>query len=429
MGKILVLCVDRDDDIGKKTSIKTPLIGEEANLEAAQALAIADPTESDVNAIYQAISTYRNLKERGEEVEVATIVGHRTRGSKADREVGKQLEALLEKDEFSSLVFVSDGADDDQILPLIQSRIKIEFVETVIVKQTKELEKSYHVIKTALKDPYFARIIFGIPGLIVLIWALTSLANMEQDALKIIFVVSGAYLVIRGFGIEDFVSKIFMTFKKSTSIESASFPLYIGAALTFLISIYVGYAYVTGDYFTNLLTEGAVGLDLVGIAIVYVSAFVQSAVGIFALASIFFFAARMGDMYYGKKVHRIKRYARSMVSVIAISIIVYFGSNFALSWNLALSSGPSFTVLLIWVFISFLITMAGFSVIRYLFIKRYVHPRLKKGLKVKDLKNQVKGEISFIDYKNNYFVYVKEEEKEKTRFGQVVRIDEDVFIH
>src|SRR5437660_1475214 len=73
--KILVLCVDRDDDIGVKTGIKTPLIGREANLNAATKLGLADPEDSDVNALLSAISTYDGLVRDGQLAEIATIVG------------------------------------------------------------------------------------------------------------------------------------------------------------------------------------------------------------------------------------------------------------------------------------------------------------------------------------------------------------------
>src|SRR5436853_197427 len=44
--KILVLCVDRDDDIGVKTGIKAPLVGREDNLAAATKLGLAETADS-----------------------------------------------------------------------------------------------------------------------------------------------------------------------------------------------------------------------------------------------------------------------------------------------------------------------------------------------------------------------------------------------
>ena len=40
--KLLVICIDRDDDIGKKAGIVSPVVGRNACLEAAQRLALED---------------------------------------------------------------------------------------------------------------------------------------------------------------------------------------------------------------------------------------------------------------------------------------------------------------------------------------------------------------------------------------------------
>ena len=60
-GRILVLCVDRDNDIGVKTGITTPVIGREENLSAASRLALEDPEESDANAIFGAVRILDSL--------------------------------------------------------------------------------------------------------------------------------------------------------------------------------------------------------------------------------------------------------------------------------------------------------------------------------------------------------------------------------
>ncbi|HDI85828.1 MAG TPA: DUF373 family protein, partial [Candidatus Korarchaeota archaeon] len=38
---MLILCVDRDDDLGLKTGLRGPVVGVEANTEAATRLALA----------------------------------------------------------------------------------------------------------------------------------------------------------------------------------------------------------------------------------------------------------------------------------------------------------------------------------------------------------------------------------------------------
>src|SRR5207247_1009848 len=95
--KILVLCVDRDDDIGVKTGIKTPLIGREANLNAATKLGLADPEDSDVNALLSAVSTYDGLVRDGQLAEIATICGDVHVGTSSDLILAQQLDQVLEQ--------------------------------------------------------------------------------------------------------------------------------------------------------------------------------------------------------------------------------------------------------------------------------------------------------------------------------------------
>jgi putative membrane protein len=79
--RTLVLCVDRDDDLGSKAGIQTPLIGREQNINAAVSLALKDPEEPDANAIFEAVRIYDRFiesnqeKEPKSECQIATIAG------------------------------------------------------------------------------------------------------------------------------------------------------------------------------------------------------------------------------------------------------------------------------------------------------------------------------------------------------------------
>ena len=66
--KLLVICVDRDNDVGEKAGIKTPIIGRDACIEAAQRLALEDPEDADSNSMFSAIKTYEDLISKGYEV-------------------------------------------------------------------------------------------------------------------------------------------------------------------------------------------------------------------------------------------------------------------------------------------------------------------------------------------------------------------------
>jgi len=73
--KTLVLIADRDDDIGIKAGLSTPIIGRENVLEAANKLLLNDPEEADGNAMMGAIKVYDELKKSNEDCEIAAVSG------------------------------------------------------------------------------------------------------------------------------------------------------------------------------------------------------------------------------------------------------------------------------------------------------------------------------------------------------------------
>jgi len=64
LGRILILCVDRDNDLGMKAGIKTPILGRKENIRAAATLALRDPEEPDANAMFEAVRIYDNLRRK-----------------------------------------------------------------------------------------------------------------------------------------------------------------------------------------------------------------------------------------------------------------------------------------------------------------------------------------------------------------------------
>jgi len=229
--RLLVLCVDVDDDLGVKARVRGPVIGRKANLEAATKLALADPEDADANTVFDAVKTAEQLS--GEhDVEVATIVGSGRSAYHADVEIAKQLDRVIKEFVPESCVFVSDGASDERVLPLIQSRIRVDSVRTVNVKQSKELEKTYFVILDKLKEPAFARVVFGVPGAALLLYFL-----FGDPGLRWFVGFLGIYLVLNGFGVEEMLFKKSFTFKVSP--DSLDFVFYFASAPLFIASFWL----------------------------------------------------------------------------------------------------------------------------------------------------------------------------------------------
>src|ERR671925_1756428 len=113
--KILVLCIDRDDDIGSKGRMKTPIVGKNYCIDAGIRLAIEDPEDPDANAIFGAVKTYEELVSKGYTAEVAVVAGKFNRGDEADEKISLEVKSILEKYQADGAVIVSDGEDDETV--------------------------------------------------------------------------------------------------------------------------------------------------------------------------------------------------------------------------------------------------------------------------------------------------------------------------
>jgi putative membrane protein len=208
--RVLVLCVDRDDDIGVKAKIKTPVLGRKENLNAAVNLALQDPEEPDANAIFGAIRIFDSLTETSESKEncqIATISGSDLGGVGADRKLVSQLNQVLKEFSASDVILVTDGYADEAVLPLVQSRVPVTSVRRIVVKHSEFIEETAAIFSRYLKmlwqNPRYSRIALGLPGILLIVLGILSVAGVQPTHLGIAFlIVVGAVFVVKGFGMD-----------------------------------------------------------------------------------------------------------------------------------------------------------------------------------------------------------------------------------
>lgn len=247
--KTLVLNVDRDDDFGRKAKVKSPIIGVKNNIDAANKLGQADAEDSDLNSIYYAISIFNTLKEENKDVEIATICGSISVGLKSDEILSQQLEQVISETNAENVILVSDGAEDEYILPIIQSRIKINSVNRVCVKQSKELEDTYYRILKILDDEKVQKqFIFPI-ALVLIVWAFFVLLDIASYGFGAILLTLGIYLLIRVFRWEKKIAVMMSDIKSGFLTGKLSVYTY-GLALMIIIA-FIFFTY----YNTNFTTQ------------------------------------------------------------------------------------------------------------------------------------------------------------------------------
>jgi len=239
---IIVLCVDRDDDIGTKTGIKGPIIGKENVINTAVKLSLADPEDSDSNALFGAVKAYEEVKKKYN-AEIAVLTGDKNVGIESDRKISDQLNAVLKKHPSDYALFVTDGVGDEHLIPIIQSRLPILSVKRIVVNQAENLESTYYkihdFIKDSLEDPRIAALVFGLPAIALLLYALLGSAGW-----RIILGAIGVFLLIKGFKMEQYFSNFSKDLIRSFTTKSTSLFLYIISIAIAGIAIVRSYKYV-----------------------------------------------------------------------------------------------------------------------------------------------------------------------------------------
>ena len=257
--KILVLCIDRDNDIGSKGGIETPIVGRDACINAGTRLALEDPEDADSNAIFGAVKTYEELVSKGYDAEVAVVAGKFNRGVEADEKISLEVKGILEKYRADGAVIVSDGEDDETILPVIQSRVPVISVRRVIIRHSRSVEYSYAVLGRYLRmlvyDSQYSKFFLGVPGILLAAGALAVIFDAAKWITAIVLAILGGAFIVRAFDID----KAFSSFGRLTPTSFIKIFSIIGGVLIILAAIANGISNIPSD----TLTPGMSALDIV----------------------------------------------------------------------------------------------------------------------------------------------------------------------
>jgi len=320
---LLVLCVDLDDDLGRKTDTETPVVGRDAVEEAAVALATADPEDSDVNVLFEGIHIADRITD--ESVEVAAVTGADASDVAANRALGEELDTVLAGlatgEDVRALV-VTDGAQDESVLPVIRSRVAIDGVRRVVVRQAQDLESMYYTIKQVLDDPETRGTILIPLGILLLIYPLSIVADYLDMPGAVFGVTSGLigiYLLSRGLALGERLDQV---------VERGRSALFAGrvtvvTSLVALILLAVGG--ILGAREVTAVQAQAVGTVPV---IEVIAALVSGSVQWFAAAGVTSSLGRVVDEYLDGEFEW--EHLNAPVYVVAIAFILHGVARFLL---------------------------------------------------------------------------------------------------
>jgi putative membrane protein len=263
--RLLILCVDRDNDIGRKTNTATPIVGKKENVDSALKLILADPEEADANAMFEALRIYDNLQHdrtKNDVYEIATIAGSELGGVSADRKLVSELSDVLKRFQANGLILVTDGFSDEDIMPLVQSRVPVTSVRRVVVKHSESIEETAAVFsrywKTIMEDPRYSKIVLGLPG-IVLIAAgvLGFLARFIQFDIYtwtaiIVLIILGSYLLGKGYGLDRKISAVFSRPYHYTISGLVTNFSWLAGLLLAVVGFYQAWSFISANYSVSL---------------------------------------------------------------------------------------------------------------------------------------------------------------------------------
>jgi putative membrane protein len=324
---LLVLCVDLDDDLGRKTGHQTPVVGRKSVEEAAVDLATADPEDSDVNVLFEGVHLYDHIDD--ETVEVAVVTGTNGSDVTANRLVGEEIDtvlASLSTGEDVHAVVITDGAQDESVIPVIRSRVPIDSVRRVVVRQAQDLESMYYTIKQVLDDPETRGTILVPLGVLLLIYPLVMVANyyhLPGVALGVLSGLLGGYLLFHGLGLDRTLD---------AAVERTRTSLYTGRVtlVTYVVAtalIVIGG--VSGVEMLSTLRSSATLFSPVKT----VAALVYGAIQWFAIAGITASLGRVTDEYLHDTFRW--RYLNAPFYVLSIAAVLYSVSAYVLSRQFA----------------------------------------------------------------------------------------------
>nr|WP_303646826.1 DUF373 family protein [Haloarchaeobius salinus] len=236
----MVVCVDRTDDIGRKTGLKTPVVGWEAVRSLVTDVGLADPEDSSVNTLLETLRVARDLRDADEETVVAVVSGASESVVGADRAVGQQLDGLLETHDIESAIVVIDSAEDERLVPVVESRLRVDSVDRVVVRQARDIESTYYLLKQFLADEELRQTVLVPLGVALVAFPVLALWRGPAVGAATITAVVGLFLLYKGFAVDDVTKDIAQRTQTALYSGNVSVVTYVVAAGLTMVGLFVG---------------------------------------------------------------------------------------------------------------------------------------------------------------------------------------------
>ncbi|PSQ22534.1 hypothetical protein BRD04_04410 [Halobacteriales archaeon QS_9_67_17] len=231
----LVVCVDREGGLTDE-----PVVGWEAVRALVTDVGIDDPSDSRVNSLLEALKVARDLRDENEAVEVAVVSGSGD-AVRADRAVARGVDEIVERYDPESAVVVVASAEAERLVPIVESRLQVDAVDRVVVRQSHDIESTYYLLKQFLADEELRSTVLVPVGATLLAFPIL-LFFVESAALAVAVMVAalGVFLLYKGLGIDEFAASVPGRLREAFYSGQVSLVTYVVGAGLAAVGLFVG---------------------------------------------------------------------------------------------------------------------------------------------------------------------------------------------
>lgn len=231
----LVLSVDREGGLTDE-----PVVGWEAVRALVTDVGIDDPEDSRVNCLLETLKVARDLRDENEEALVAVVSG-RGDAVASDRAVARSIDDIVANHDIDSAIIVVGSAEGERLIPIIESRIQVDAVDRVVVRQSHDIESTYYVLKQFLADEELRSTLLVPLGAMLLAFPLLLfLAESVAVAVAVVVAVLGVFFLYKGLGIDDLVADLPRAVRDAFYSGQVSLVTYVIGIGLALVGVFAG---------------------------------------------------------------------------------------------------------------------------------------------------------------------------------------------
>jgi putative membrane protein len=275
--------------------------------------------------LFEGVHLYEEIDD--ETVEVAAVTGTDGGDVAANRKVGREVDtvlATLATGEDVRALVVTDGAQDESVVPVIRSRIAIDGVRRVVVRQAQNLESVYYTTKQVLDDPETRGTILVPLGILLLIYPIAILADYYGVTGAAVFGLTsallGLYVLFRGLALEERLDALAERARSGLFAGRVVITTYVVAAALMVIGGVNGVALAEG-------VPGTIG-GSASAPLAVIAALVRGSVVWFATAGVTASLGRVVDEYLADRFEW--RYLNAPFYMLSIAVVLYSVSGYFL---------------------------------------------------------------------------------------------------